>query len=188
MRVLERHRGGRRGRRAGPDRRAQERRGRLLGMRRAPRNRACCEGRRAGSGREAQGSSPRHPAAGHSCPGSDERGRASRSCPRSPQPWATSTRGRRRLLSSGGLATSPPTPSRRFGPTPRGNDPFLSTVSIWVLARMHPEDTNLRRAATEHLMARLKDQDALCPRGRCPGVGRTAPGAGDYASDLGKGR
>jgi HEAT repeat protein len=34
-------------------------------------------------------------------------------------------------------------------------------VSIWVLTSQHPEDTNIRRAATEHLMAKLKDKDAF---------------------------
>ena len=43
----------------------------------------------------------------------------------------------------------------------RGNSPFLSTVSIWALTNQHPEDPTLRRAATEHLMGRLKDKDAL---------------------------
>lgn len=39
------------------------------------------------------------------------------------------------------------------------DDRFLSTASLWALARVHPEDRDLRRAATEHLVARLKDQD-----------------------------
>lgn len=43
----------------------------------------------------------------------------------------------------------------------RGSDPFLSTVSIWALTIQHPEDSNLCRAATEHLMAGLKNEDAL---------------------------
>lgn len=43
----------------------------------------------------------------------------------------------------------------------RGSNPFLSTVSIWALTNQHPEDPTLRRAATEHLIGRLKDKDAL---------------------------
>lgn len=43
----------------------------------------------------------------------------------------------------------------------KGNNPFLSTVSIWALTNQHPEDPALRRAATQHLMRRLKDKDAL---------------------------
>lgn len=43
----------------------------------------------------------------------------------------------------------------------RGNDPFLSTVSIWALTNQHPEDTDLRRAATVHLMNKLKDKDPM---------------------------
>jgi HEAT repeat protein len=38
-------------------------------------------------------------------------------------------------------------------------DRFLSTVSLWALARVYPEDKVLRRRATEQLVARLKDQD-----------------------------
>ncbi|OHB85184.1 MAG: hypothetical protein A2V98_20435 [Planctomycetes bacterium RBG_16_64_12] len=41
----------------------------------------------------------------------------------------------------------------------KSDDRFLSTVSHWALARVHPEDTDLRREATEQLVARLKDED-----------------------------
>jgi HEAT repeat protein len=60
----------------------------------------------------------------------------------------------------GELATIPADAEKTIWSNAKGHDPLLSTVSIWVLTRTHPEDTNLRRAATEHLMARLKDQDA----------------------------
>jgi HEAT repeat protein len=43
----------------------------------------------------------------------------------------------------------------------KSSDRFLSTVSLWALARVHPEDTDLRRRATEQLVARLKDRDAF---------------------------
>ena len=36
---------------------------------------------------------------------------------------------------------------------------MLSTTSLWTLARVHPEDKQLRREATEQLIARLKDKD-----------------------------
>ena len=36
---------------------------------------------------------------------------------------------------------------------------MLSTTSLWALARVHPEDKQLRREATERLIERLKDQD-----------------------------
>jgi HEAT repeat protein len=39
------------------------------------------------------------------------------------------------------------------------NDKFLGTVSLWALARVHPEDKELRRQATEQLVERLKEQD-----------------------------
>jgi HEAT repeat protein len=48
-------------------------------------------------------------------------------------------------------------------PTVRANtkndDKLLATVSLWALARVHPEDKQLRRQATEQLVERLKDQD-----------------------------
>jgi HEAT repeat protein len=43
----------------------------------------------------------------------------------------------------------------------KSNDAFLSSVSLWALARVHPEDKQLRREATEQLIARLKDPEAF---------------------------
>ncbi len=40
-------------------------------------------------------------------------------------------------------------------------DAMLSTTSLWVLARLHPEDKALRAETTERLIARLKDADPL---------------------------
>jgi HEAT repeat protein len=39
------------------------------------------------------------------------------------------------------------------------DDKFLSTISLWTLARVHPEDKELRRQATEQIFERLQDQD-----------------------------
>jgi len=48
-------------------------------------------------------------------------------------------------------------------------DPMLSTVSIWALARLHPEDKKLVREATERLCEGLKSKEervrAACARG-----------------------
>jgi HEAT repeat protein len=41
----------------------------------------------------------------------------------------------------------------------KSDDRFLSTVSLWTLARIHPEDKELRRQTTEQLFERLKDTD-----------------------------
>jgi HEAT repeat protein len=41
----------------------------------------------------------------------------------------------------------------------QSDDLFLSTVSLWALARVHPEDKELHRQATQQLVDRLKDQD-----------------------------
>src|SRR5437763_1685020 len=41
----------------------------------------------------------------------------------------------------------------------KSNDKMLSTTSLWVLAKIHPEDKQMRREATERLIERLKDTD-----------------------------
>jgi len=41
----------------------------------------------------------------------------------------------------------------------KDRDLVLSTASLWALARVHPEDKELRREATEVLVARLKEKD-----------------------------
>ena len=46
---------------------------------------------------------------------------------------------------------------------------MLSTTSLWALARVHPEDKELRREAAEQLIERLKDRMRLCGR-RPPGL------------------
>ena len=38
---------------------------------------------------------------------------------------------------------------------------MLSITSLWALARVHPGDTDLRRAVGERLVAHLKDPDAM---------------------------
>jgi HEAT repeat protein len=48
-------------------------------------------------------------------------------------------------------------------------DKFLATISIWTLAKLHPENKQLAREATEQLFAGLKSDDpqlrTLCARG-----------------------
>lgn len=41
----------------------------------------------------------------------------------------------------------------------KSEDEFLSTVSLWALTRVHPEDKDLRRQTTEKIVERLMDQD-----------------------------
>ena len=41
----------------------------------------------------------------------------------------------------------------------KSDNQMLSTTSLWALARVHPEDKELRREVTEKLVARLKEQD-----------------------------
>jgi len=41
----------------------------------------------------------------------------------------------------------------------KSSDQMLSTASLWALARVHPEDKELRRETTEVLVARLKDKE-----------------------------
>ena len=41
----------------------------------------------------------------------------------------------------------------------KSDDPFVATVSLWALARVHSDDDELLRAAVTQLVARLKDED-----------------------------
>ncbi len=41
----------------------------------------------------------------------------------------------------------------------KSTDGLLATTSLWALARVHPDDMNLKRSALTHLVARLKDRD-----------------------------
>ncbi len=41
----------------------------------------------------------------------------------------------------------------------KSDDKLLSAASLWALARVHPNDKQVRREATERLIERLKDQD-----------------------------
>jgi HEAT repeat protein len=43
----------------------------------------------------------------------------------------------------------------------RSGDKLLRVTSLWVLARVHPEDKDLRRAVTQRLVGALKDPDAM---------------------------
>jgi HEAT repeat protein len=59
----------------------------------------------------------------------------------------------------GRLGSIPADAEQTIRSNANSDDRFLSTVSLWALARVHPEDKTLRRQATEQLVARLKDQD-----------------------------
>ena len=43
----------------------------------------------------------------------------------------------------------------------KGDNKLLSTTSLWALARVHPDDKDLRREAGEKLIESLKDKDAF---------------------------
>jgi HEAT repeat protein len=43
----------------------------------------------------------------------------------------------------------------------KSDDNMLSSTSLWALARVHPEDKELRRETTEKLVERLKDKDGF---------------------------
>jgi HEAT repeat protein len=43
----------------------------------------------------------------------------------------------------------------------KSDDKMLSSTSLWALARVHPDDKELRRETTETLVQRLKDKDAF---------------------------
>jgi HEAT repeat protein len=59
----------------------------------------------------------------------------------------------------GQLGKIPPDAQEKIRENAKSDDRFLSTVSLWALARVHPEDKELRRQATVQIIERLKDQD-----------------------------
>lgn len=59
----------------------------------------------------------------------------------------------------GALGKVPADAERKIRANAAGDDKSLSTISLWTLARVHPEDKELRREATEKIVERLKDQD-----------------------------
>ena len=61
----------------------------------------------------------------------------------------------------GQLGQIPPDAEAAIRANAKSNDAFLSSFSLWALARVHPEDKQLRREATEQLIARLKDPEAF---------------------------
>ena len=154
-----RHLGSRRSRRAGLDQRAEERKSGLLGLHRAPRHGPDGQGRRSRADRDAEESAAGRSPRSDFGPGSDERCRLAGRSANCRRPWATNIRGRPRPSSSGNWARFPPTPRRKFARTSRATTKRFATVSLWALARVHPEDKELRRETTEQLVERLKDKD-----------------------------
>jgi HEAT repeat protein len=59
----------------------------------------------------------------------------------------------------GEIGKIPPDAEAKIRENAKSDDHMLNTVSLWALARVHPEDKELRRQATEQLVERLKDQD-----------------------------
>src|SRR4029078_2212983 len=52
---------------------------------------------------------------------------------------------------------------------------LLSTISLWTLARVHPEDKALAREAAEQLVGRLSDQDAFVRAGAARALSALKP-------------
>ena len=69
----------------------------------------------------------------------------------------------------------------------KSDDKLLSTVSLWALARVHPEDKDLRRQATEQLIARLKDKDPFVRVAAARALAALPPAPEITAPDLGEG-
>lgn len=59
----------------------------------------------------------------------------------------------------GALGRIPPDAESIIRANIDSDDKLLSTTSLWALARVHPKDMKLKRAAITQLVARLKDQD-----------------------------
>ena len=67
------------------------------------------------------------------------------------------------------------------------DDKMLSITSLWAVARVHPEDKQIRRAATARLIERLKDEDPLVGAAAAQCLGHFAAGAGDHRPAVGEG-
>ena len=59
----------------------------------------------------------------------------------------------------GELGTIPADAEQKIRAGAKSDNQNLSTASLWALARVHPDDKELRRQATEQIVERLKDQD-----------------------------
>ena len=57
----------------------------------------------------------------------------------------------------------------------KSDDKMLSTASLWAMARVHPQDKDLRRQAGEQLVARLKDPDAQVRAGAAHALASLPP-------------
>lgn len=55
------------------------------------------------------------------------------------------------------------------------DDKLLSTVSLWALARVHPDDLELKRAAVTQLVARLSDDDPFVRAGAARALASLPP-------------
>jgi HEAT repeat protein len=59
----------------------------------------------------------------------------------------------------GALGRIPPEAESVVRANVKSDDALLSTTSLWALARVHPDDVKLKRAAITQLVERLKDED-----------------------------
>jgi HEAT repeat protein len=60
----------------------------------------------------------------------------------------------------GQIGQMPPAAEAIVMKNAKSNDPLLSTVSIWAIARIHPADKNLTAHALAHLIGRLKHENS----------------------------
>lgn len=61
----------------------------------------------------------------------------------------------------GQLGKIPADAEQKIRANVKSSDKAISTISLWALARVHPEDKDLRRQATEQIVECLKDKDAM---------------------------
>jgi HEAT repeat protein len=59
----------------------------------------------------------------------------------------------------GQLGTIPEDADAKIRENAKSDDKTLASVSLWALARVHPDDKELRREATEKIVENLKDKD-----------------------------
>ena len=73
------------------------------------------------------------------------------------------------------LGNMPPDAEAVVRENVKSDDPVLSAVSMWALARLHPNDSKLKKAVLEHLVALLKSPDEYARLAAARGLASLPP-------------
>lgn len=78
-------------------------------------------------------------------------------------------------LAIGQIGSAPADANAKLMANAKSDDPFLSTLSYWTLARIHPDDKKLRIEATERLAKQLMDKEPFIRAAAARGLGALPP-------------